>query len=178
MVRQLQKLFSWISRRSRLTKLILLTSFVTSPCWIGCGGWWLYGWFNYWVRYTEEDREFIRQGRYGFEGGLPSVGRKLKAEMESIPDPGTAMQLHPDWTYMRFGNGEWVFGHGIDSHWIGFGRGTLVVKDSRGRVRVLFGHVCGTNHAITPYDAAHLSTLNVFYEQLLSFSSLREWFPD
>jgi hypothetical protein len=169
---------AWFGRRSFRSRLLLIAILTTSPCWIGCGGSWLYGWYNYLVRYTPEDREFVRNERFGYEGGLPSVGRKLKAEMEGIPDPETAIQLHPDWTYVRFRNGEWVFGHGIDSHWIWFGRGTLVLKDSRGRVQIYFGHVCGPNHAITPYDSRHLSSLDAFYEQLLSTRSLHEWTPD
>jgi hypothetical protein len=134
-----------------------------------------------WFVYTNEDREFIRNERnsYPNSGGLPSVARRLKAEMESIPDPDTALQLHPDWGAKWFKNGEWVFGRGIDSHWISAGHGTLVLKDSRGRIRIFFGHVCGSNPGLGPYSSQFIATLDDFYKEwwLGGNVMLREWIP-
>jgi hypothetical protein len=98
--------------------------------------------------------------------------------MESIDDPDTALQLHPDWVAFRFKDSEWVFGHGIDSHGFRSGSGTLVVKDSRGRVRIFFGHVCGTNGPMWFEDYAHKMTLDEFYERVTIGDILREWIPD
>jgi hypothetical protein len=137
--------------------------------------------YNYWFVYTTEDREFFRRERdqYPENGGVPSIARRLRAEMEPIPDPDTALQLHADWGAKRFKNGEWVFGRGINSHGIGVGRGTLVLKDSRGRIRIFFGHVCGSNPGLGPYDSQYIATLDDFYKEwwLGGNVMLREWIP-
>ena len=150
----------------------------TSPCWCGCGGLIIRGQYLRWFVYTAEDRDFFRHERALYPEGVPSVARRLKAEMEPIPDPETAVQLHPDWGAKRFKNGEWVFGRGINSHWISSGQGTLVLKDSRGRVRIFFGHVCGSNPGLGPYDGQHIATLDDFYKEWTLFGlGLREWVP-
>lgn len=79
--------------------------------------------------------------------GSMDAALKLKAKVEAMPTPD-------EWCYnrragsfgVRFTNGEWVTGVAMDSHrlyseW--FGGGTVVLKDSRGRVRCFLGHVCG-----------------------------------
>jgi hypothetical protein len=96
--------------------------------------------------------------------------------MESLTDPETAQQLHPDWGLLKFPNGEWVFGYGINSHGIRLGRGTLVVKDSRGQVRIFFGHICGENGGVF-LSRDSVKTLDDFYRDLQG-SILREWVPD
>lgn len=178
MGRQLRRVRAWFGRRSLRTRLLLIAAAMTSPCWLGVGGLWLGGWYNYLFRYTQEDREFVRQGRHGYEDGLPSVGRKLKAEMDMVPDPDTALRLHPDWTAVKFKSGEWVFGYGINSHGIGLGRGTLVLKDSRGRVRIFLGHVCGPNAGIDEQTTRSVSSLDEFDKWLHELGGLREWSPD
>lgn len=100
--------------------------------------------------------------------------------MELIPDPDTAVQLHPDWGATRFRNGEWIFGRGINSHNLfELGRGTLVIKDSRGRIRIFFGHVCGGNPGLWPNDGRYIATLDDFYKEwwLVEGVMLREWVP-
>jgi hypothetical protein len=178
LVRRCQRVQRWVARRSWRAKLLLGAALFTAPCWGGCAG--LFLWHAYLARfvYTDEDRAFIRGEReqYSDAGGLPSVARRLKAEMEPIPDPDTALRLHPDWAAARLGNGEWIFGHGIDSHGLAPGRGTLVVKDSRGRVRIFFGHVCGTNGPIG--SMAPYWNLDAMYPHLTSGDVLREWVPN
>jgi hypothetical protein len=99
--------------------------------------------------------------------------------MEPITNPEMAVRLHPDWAAIRFPNGEWVFGRGIDSHWFSVGRGTLVVKDSRGRVRIFFGHVCGNNAGMDWCRTDVYKSLDQFdKEYLLWLGTLREWVPD
>jgi hypothetical protein len=137
---------------------------------------WVRGWFVF----TAEDRDFFRHERdkYPERGGVPSIARQLKSEMESIPDPETATRLHSDWAGLRLKNGEWVFGHGIDSHWISAGRGTLVLKDSRGRIRIFFGHVCGNNAGMDWCTPDAYKSLDDFDKTYLQFGMLREWVPD
>jgi len=174
---------AWFSRRSLFVKTVLRLGFIfailTSP---GCC---LFGWFvvrvqyNYWFIYTPEDREFQRTPGPGYNGGLPSAARQLRAEMEQIPDPDTALGLHPDWEAHRFPNREWVFGYGIDSHALTrVGGGTLVVKDSHGRVRCFFGHVCGNRGTCFVFDGARQAkSVDDFYKYLQSELGFREWIP-
>ena len=108
--------------------------------------------------------------------GVPSAARKLIIEMEPYQTPDDAVAAHPDWFQHRFPNGEWIFGYGIDSHGFKVGHGTLVIKDSRGRTRVFFGHVCGTNAGF-PESMRYAKTLDDMEKDGYFASVLREWFP-
>lgn len=98
------------------------------------------------------------------------------AEVDRYSDPDKAVAENRWWTSKRFPNGEWVFGYGVDSHGFELGRGTTVIKDSKGRVRVYFGHVCGRN---TPIEecAERATSLNDFDRRIAEFSTVREWKP-
>jgi hypothetical protein len=179
--RRWQSVRAWLGRRSWRSKLLLGAALFTSPCWCGCGGLWVRGQYLRWFVYTAEDRDFFRNEsqQYPEGGGVPSIARRLKAEIEPIIDPETAVRLHPKWAVVRVRNGEWIIGRGFDSHWISAGRGTLVVKDSRGRVRVFFGHVCGNNAGLDWCRADVYASLDAFdKDYLLSSGMLREWVPD
>ena len=81
-------------------------------------------------------------------GGTGSIDEalRLKAVVEQIPDPESGEGCDDGYAAKRFANGEWVLGIGRDSHAMMSefrGGGTVVVKDSRGRIRCFFGHVCG-----------------------------------
>jgi hypothetical protein len=134
--------------------------------------------YIHWFVYTAEDRAFF-QNRGQYREGVPSVARRLKAEMEAIPDPEAARSRHPDWFAVRFPNGEWVFGHGVNSHGFTPGHGTLVVKDNTGRVRCFFGHVCGTNAGIEwASENQPKATLTAFFDRFAEEQpQLREWVP-
>jgi hypothetical protein len=151
-----------------------------SPGWCFLVGSWLYLEYHHWFQLTAEDRAYRRTERAVYPDGVPSVARQLKAEIEPIPDPDTALQLHPEWAVLRFPNGEWVFGYGINSHAVfRHGRGTQVLKDSRGRVRIFFGHVCGDNGVIGAFRGAwYAKSLDDFYHQLQNDLNFREWVPD
>ncbi len=130
--------------------------------------------YIHWFVFTSEDREFFKDTRY--RDGVPSAARKLIAEMEPYDDLDAAVEAHPDWFEHRFPTGEWIFGHGINSHGLSMaGQGTLVIKDSRGRTRVFFGHVCGTN-ASFPYILKVTKTLDdMEKEKLFTMHDFREW---
>lgn len=182
--RRWQNARAWFARRSRPVRASLgcagLFVLLSAPCWCGCGGSWLCLEYQHWFMLTAEDRSYRQTQRAIYPNGLPSVSRQLKAEMEPIPDPDTALRLHPDWAALRLPNGEWVFGCGISSHGhLRLGRGTQVVKDSRGHVRIFFGDVLGDNFGIEAFRGAWYATsLDDFYHQLQNDLHFREWVPD
>ena len=74
--------------------------------------------------------------------GSPKYAADWRATLDAFPDPEAAQAAHPEVVAKRFPNGEWAFGVDRDSHQYRDG-GTVVIKDSKGRVRAFFGHVCG-----------------------------------
>jgi hypothetical protein len=74
--------------------------------------------------------------------GSPEYAVKWKEAFEALNTPEDAQARYPEVVTKRFDNGEWLFGIGRDSHWYRDG-GTIVVKDSTGKIRAFFGHVCG-----------------------------------
>jgi hypothetical protein len=74
--------------------------------------------------------------------GSAELAARWRSEFAALPDPDAAQAAHPGVVGKRFPNGEWVFGADRDSHAYRDG-GTVVIKDSTGRVRAFFGHVCG-----------------------------------
>src|SRR5690242_4489535 len=76
---------------------------------------------------------FFLRDRSAMGDGSPEYAETWKAAFEQIPDPETAQQRHPEVVVKRFANGEWAFGVSLDSHTHRAG-GTIVIKDSRGRV--------------------------------------------
>jgi hypothetical protein len=176
--RRAQGVRTWFNGRSRFVRLLVVVTVFASGCLAASGFLLLARECAYRLKaVTPEDREFLDNDRWGYESGLPSTARRLKAEMEPYPDPDTALQHHPEWAAVRLKNGEWVFGHGLNSHdYFLRGRGTWVGKDSRGRVRIFFGHVCGTNAGFDPVTTNHLTTLDEYYDWLAG-GRLREWVP-
>lgn len=92
--------------------------------------------------------------------GSPTFAAQWREILDQYPDPETAMSTRPEVMGKRFPNGEWVFGVDRDSHKYRDG-GTVVVKDSRGRIRVFFGHVCGGG--MVNACAREAKTLDEFY---------------
>src|SRR5689334_5621079 len=94
-------------------------------------------------------------------------GSVRRAEMwrerfQEVADPDAARSC-PGVVSKRFADGEWVFGVCDDSHMNPDG-GTIVLKDSRGRLRVFFGHVCGPD--FLEGLLRHVDSLNGLYEEL------------
>lgn len=85
---------------------------------------------------------------------------KLRPVVEAMPEPTERFcDRKAETVGIRFPNGEWVVGvakdsHGLYSEW--YGGGTVVLKDSRGRVRCFFGHVCGVGHVMFGGEPASL----------------------
>ena len=157
---------------------MVLAVLLTSPCWAGYICLVLRTVVIYWFVWTEEDRRHQKDPRYhGY--GQPSYARHWKAIIEPLPDLDTAISAYPELKVTRFPSGEWVFGIWISDFGFHQGKGTVVLKDSRGAVRVFFGRVCCED----PVD--HIfpeppQTLDRFYTLLLADSpyGFREWVPD
>jgi hypothetical protein len=103
-------------------------------------------------------------------GGLGSMDEALKLmpTVDAMPEPERLFCNRGTGQFgVRFKNGEWVTGvakdsHGLYSDW--YGGGTVVMKDSRGRVRCFFGHVCGGLGALE--GAAEFDSLDMFDAKL------------
>ena len=82
----------------------------------------------------------------GSDGGSPALAAEWQGQLAQYPDPVAARSADPEVLVVRCRNGEWAFGRSKDSHGVWRrGGGTLVVRDSTGRTRAFFGHVCGGN---------------------------------
>ena len=79
---------------------------------------------------------------FGYGEGSPEYARWWGTAFRKVSDPESAKALYPEVAVKRFDNGEWIFGISLDSH-ASIRGGTIVLKDSTGRVRAFFGHVCG-----------------------------------
>ena len=171
---------NWYSSLSTVRRLLALLLFMTmAPCLCCLGGVLVRKAYVHAFVFTAEDRAFHRDrrdGRHQYQEGLPSAARKLIADMGPFDEPDAAVVAHPDWFGHRFPNGEWIFGYGHDSHGLTAAGGTLVIKDSRGRTRVFFGHVCGTN-ASFPWNMRYAKTLDDMEKDEYFAVTLREWKP-
>jgi hypothetical protein len=98
---------------------------------------------------------------YGSGRGWPAYAHRWADAFLDIPDPETAQARYSEVTVRRFENGEWAFGVCSDSHSSHRG-GTIVVKDSAGRLRAFFGHVCGPFFLESTLRTA--KSLDSFYE--------------
>jgi hypothetical protein len=127
----------------------------------GCGG--LYA---IWLTIAINDR------------GSPELAMEWRAILQAAPGPEEAVAADPEVVVLRFPNGEWVFGKSQNSHgcWRR-GGGTLVVRDSRGRVRAFFGHICGPRYMQDAYGRDNPS-LDAFYGRVLEYNKIEYTFPD
>ena len=80
----------------------------------------------------------------GSDKGSPALATEWRDELAHYSKPEDALSADPEILVVRCKNGEWAFGRSKSSHgmWLR-GGGTLVVRDSIGRTRAFFGHVCG-----------------------------------
>ncbi len=81
----------------------------------------------------------------------------------TFPDPETATKAFPEVVAKRFPDESWVFGICTDSHVSPEG-GTIVLKDSTGKIRVFFGHVCGSQYLGTVFLTTE--SLDEVYQEL------------
>ncbi len=100
----------------------------------------------------------------------PELGRgsaehaaKWQAILENLSDPELVKTRYPFAATKRYADGSWIFGLSEDSH-AGRDGGTIVVKDSSGKVRAFFGHVCGPD--MLQDVITHSGSLVEFYYNL------------
>lgn len=93
--------------------------------------------------------------------GSESYALKWSAKLEDINSVEEAYSKHSNIYVKNFDNGEWVFGVSSDSHSNPWG-GTIVLKDSNGKIRSYFGHVCGSGFLKRLFKMP-AKNLNTFY---------------
>lgn len=110
--------------------------------------------------------------------GSPELAMEWRTILLASPGPEEAVAADPEVVVLRFPNGEWVFGKSQNSHgcWRR-GGGTLVVRDSRGRVRAFFGHICGSRYMQDAFGRDNPS-LDAFYKRVLQDNKMEYTFPD
>ena len=114
-------------------------------------------------------------------GGTGSMAeaQKLRPRVAAIPGPDSLPAGDRDYRALRFPNGEWVVGVATDSHALFAeytGGGTVVTKDSRGRVRCFFGHVCGKGAALSPEaPSARAKSLDEFDAEVAKSFAEQPW---
>ena len=116
---------------------------------------------------------FLSAWVLGLGRGNEGDAQKWLDRFKGLPDPESAKAAYPDVDTKRFPNGEWVFGVSTDSHHSHWG-GTLVIKDSDGRVSAWFGHVCGQSKLL--WMSQSKNSLREFYFNWEEFG-LKEYVP-
>jgi hypothetical protein len=135
-------------KRSTIVLLVCLPPAAMFALCLGCSGYVLYV-FN-----SSDDL------------GSPKLAAEWEAKLQTFKDFDDALNKDSQVQGTVLPNGEWVMGYCNDSHakLPGSGGGTLVVKDSRGAVRVFFGHVCGND--VIESCCHDCASLDMFYERL------------
>jgi hypothetical protein len=114
----------------------------------------------------------------GSDRGSPELAAEWRDALLAAPGPDEAAAADPDVVVLRFPSGEWVFGKSQDSHGVWRrGGGTLVIRDSRGRVRAFFGHMCGARCMEDTFGRDNPS-LDAFYQRVVAHCVVEHTFPD
>jgi hypothetical protein len=106
----------------------------------------------------------------GVVGVTDSGDPELASEWKTVLTPltlstGEIRKEHSGLEVVSFPNGEWVIGFAQNSHGLFVrGGGTFVVKDSRGHIRIFFGHICGPHFLRTFFRET--ADLDRFYLRL------------
>jgi len=103
---------------------------------------------------------------FGMGAGNVKYATTWRDRFERFDDPESAQAAYSAVEAKRFPNGEWVFGVSSDSHGSHWG-GTIVVRDSTGKIHAYFGHVCGPRR-LEHSTFGNSNSLKEFYES-------REW---
>ncbi len=80
-----------------------------------------------------------------YDRGLPrdQFVRKTVSQLQGATSPAEIESRVKGAGTLRLKSGEWVTGIGVDSHSWKRAKDTLVLQDSRGKVSVFIGHMCG-----------------------------------
>ncbi|WP_162660593.1 hypothetical protein [Tuwongella immobilis] len=103
----------------------------------------------------------------GSDRGSPALAAEWRDQLAQFPDPDSAKAADPSMIVVRCENGDWVFGRTQSSHGVWLrGGGTVVMRDSGGRIRAFFGHVCGGDYL--PGSFGRLPDLAAFYAAVVT----------
>jgi len=104
--------------------------------------------------------------------------RRTMVALSGIGSPEDAETRVPGCGAIRYPNGEWVVGVGVDGHSWKRAKNTLVCRDSRGQVNAFVGHVCGPKWmpAAFPTHRSDFRSLEDFYAYLKE-SGFEEYKP-
>lgn len=108
--------------------------------------------------------------------GSTYYAQKWASQFKAWDKPETAKANCPRVASRTFPNGEWLYGVFEDSHSSKFFGGTIVIRDSKGRIRCFFGHVCGGHYLTLLSLSSEAKTLDDFYK--LDLRRFKEWTPD
>src|SRR5262249_8059574 len=116
---------------------------------------------------------FVSAWVFGYGEGHPPYAETWRQRLEPPAHPEEGRARYPEVVGKRLKNGEWIFGVCADSHGSHWG-GTIVVKDSTGKVRAFFGHVCGPSYLenILSYKGG---SLKEFYDELTTTCRFHEY---
>jgi hypothetical protein len=109
--------------------------------------------------------------------GSMELAQEWKKELQRFVSLEEAKVKMPEIQGAKFENGEWVIGLCRDSHGnLRPGGGTMVLKDSRGKTRLFFGHVCGQNYL--DMMVTKRKSLDDFYNNMAPAMNEYEWPAD
>jgi hypothetical protein len=91
--------------------------------------------------------------------------REMSAVLANVSSPEDAEARIENCGTLRFPDGEWLTGVGVDGHSWKRAKDTMVVLDSRGQVKAYVGHYCGSNWMPRYFPLNHpdFSTLDKVY---------------
>jgi hypothetical protein len=106
---------------------------------------------------------FFGSGLLSSDSGSVTTASEFEAALSAVATPRDAERLDPPAQVHRFPSGEWAAVLVSNSHGGLFsGGGTVVVRDSTGRVTWFYGHVCGDGGGPT---SENCPTLAEFYDR-------------
>lgn len=110
--------------------------------------------------------------------GSPKLAAEWQALLAPLDPNSTEVGQPPAVDLITFQNGDWLLGLSQDSH--GFwppGGGTVVVKDSKNRIRAFFGHVCGPHFLGANHGSAKMRSVDEFFRRLTERGFVEYEFP-
>jgi hypothetical protein len=101
----------------------------------------------------------------GSDAGSPELAAEWRDDLAKYSTPEDVLVTDSDVEHVTFSNGEWLIGRAQDSHGMWRrGGGTVVTRDSNGKTRVFFGHVCGGG--FLSWGFGEHADLNSFYDRV------------
>jgi len=100
------------------------------------------------------------------------LARRWIKRFADVDSPSEALEKYRV-GHREFADGSWIVATALASHGNPFG-GTVVTKDSTGRTRVFFGHVCTGLRVNRPLQDPQISSLDEVFSNLTAYGVLKE----